>query len=152
MRPLNKREYILDIATEAETVDANYSLWFRRVVWSSALKLDNELYVCMHYNQVNAFNSQRNKVCPDCTWFCILTSWKANFTAETLVSNSPCCRAAVLDVFLFIVGLFKVLPDYLKALLSIVPQDKASEQQLQQIARLAALQHRAKDSIYLPTM
>lgn len=52
MRPLNKREYILDIATEAETVDANYSLWFRRVVWSLALKLDNELYVNMHYNQV----------------------------------------------------------------------------------------------------
>lgn len=54
--------------------------------------------------------------------------------------------------FLVFVGLFKVLPDYLKALLSIVPQGKASEQQLQQIARLAALQHRAKDSIYLPTV
>lgn len=52
VRPLNKREYILDIATEAETVDTNYSLWFRRVVWSLALKLDNELYVTMHYNQV----------------------------------------------------------------------------------------------------
>ncbi|KAM9844223.1 unconventional myosin-XV [Aulostomus maculatus] len=96
VRPLNKREYILDIATEAETVDANYSLWFRRVIWSLALKLDNELYVTMHYNQV--------------------------------------------------------LPDYLKALLSVVPQGKASEQHLQQIARLAALQHRAKDTIYLPTI
>lgn len=52
VRPLNKREYILDIATEAEPVDANYSLWFRRVIWSLALKLDNELYVNMHYNQV----------------------------------------------------------------------------------------------------
>lgn len=52
VRPLNKREYILDIATEAEPVDANYSLWFRRVIWSLALKLDNELYVTMHYNQV----------------------------------------------------------------------------------------------------
>ncbi|XP_062295315.1 unconventional myosin-XV [Scomber scombrus] len=96
VRPLNKREYILDIATEAEPVDANYSLWFRRVIWSLALKLDNELYVTMHYNQV--------------------------------------------------------LPDYLKALLSVVPQGKASEQHLQQIARLAALQHRAKDTIYLPTI
>ncbi|XP_026210607.1 unconventional myosin-XV [Anabas testudineus] len=96
VRPLNKREYILDIATEAEPVDANYSLWFRRVIWSLALKLDNELYVTMHYNQV--------------------------------------------------------LPDYLKALLSVVPQGKASEQHLQQIARLAALQHRAKDTIYLPTL
>ncbi|XP_049926298.1 unconventional myosin-XV [Epinephelus moara] len=96
VRPLNKREYILDIATEAEPVDANYSLWFRRVIWSLALKLDNELYVTMHYNQV--------------------------------------------------------LPDYLKALLSVVPQGKASDQHLQQIARLAALQHRAKDTIYLPTM
>ncbi|XP_070778848.1 unconventional myosin-XV [Enoplosus armatus] len=96
VRPLNKREYILDIATEAEPVDANYSLWFRRVIWSLALKLDNELYVTMHYNQV--------------------------------------------------------LPDYLKALLSVVPQGKASDQHLQQIARLAALQHRAKDTLYLPTL
>nr|XP_046271328.1 unconventional myosin-XV isoform X3 [Scatophagus argus] len=96
VRPLNKREYILDIATEAEPVDTNYSLWFRRVIWSLALKLDNELYVTMHYNQV--------------------------------------------------------LPDYLKALLSVIPQGKASEQHLQQIARLAGLQHRAKDTIYLPTL
>lgn len=55
MRPLNKREYILDIATEAEPVDSNYSLWFRRVIWSLALKLDNELYVTMHYNQVEIY-------------------------------------------------------------------------------------------------
>uniref|UniRef100_A0A8C2Z3M1 MyTH4 domain-containing protein n=1 Tax=Cyclopterus lumpus TaxID=8103 RepID=A0A8C2Z3M1_CYCLU len=88
VRPLNKREYILDIATEAEPVDANYSLWFRRVIWSLALKLDNELYVTMHYNQV--------------------------------------------------------LPDYLKALLSVVPQGQASDPHLQQIARLAALQHRPR--------
>ncbi|XP_028454926.1 unconventional myosin-XV [Perca flavescens] len=96
VRPLNKREYILDIATEAEPVDANYSLWFRRVIWSVALKLDNELYVTMHYNQV--------------------------------------------------------LPDYLKALLSVVPLGKASDQHMKQIARLAALQHRAKDTVYLPTL
>ncbi|KAL6102536.1 myo15a [Pungitius sinensis] len=96
VRPLNKREYILDIATEAEPVDANYSLWFRRVIWSQALKLDNELYVTMHYNQV--------------------------------------------------------LPDYLKTLMSVVPHGKASDPQLQQIARLAALQHRAKDTVYLPTL
>ncbi|XP_077940214.1 unconventional myosin-XV isoform X2 [Gasterosteus aculeatus] len=96
VRPLNKREYILDIATEAESVDANYSLWFRRVIWSLALKLDNELYVTMHYNQV--------------------------------------------------------LPDYLKALMSVVPHGKASDPQLQQIARLSALQHRAKDTVYLPTL
>ncbi|XP_068434504.1 unconventional myosin-XV [Clinocottus analis] len=96
VRPLNKREYILDIATEAEPVDANYSLWFRRVIWSLALKLDNELYVTMHYNQV--------------------------------------------------------LPDYLKALLSVVPPGKASDPHLQQIARLSALQHRAKDTIYLPAL
>lgn len=64
VRPLNKREYILDIATEAEPVDSNYSLWFRRVIWSLALKLDNELYVTMHYNQVRGcsalWNSCRN--------------------------------------------------------------------------------------------
>uniref|UniRef100_A0A8C2G385 Myosin XVAa n=1 Tax=Cyprinus carpio TaxID=7962 RepID=A0A8C2G385_CYPCA len=93
--PLNKREYILDVATEAEHVDSNYSLWFRRVIWTQPLKFDNELGVTMHYNQVS--------------------------------------------------------PDYLKGLLSVVPHGKASEQQLQQVSKLAALQHRAKDSIYLPT-
>lgn len=59
VRPLNKREYILDIATQAEPVDSNYSLWFRRVIWSLALKLDNELYVTMHYNQVEIYCMKR---------------------------------------------------------------------------------------------
>ncbi|MED6285835.1 Unconventional myosin-XV, partial [Goodea atripinnis] len=49
-------------------------------------------------------------------------------------------------------SLFQVLPDYLKALLGVVPQGKPSDQHMQQIARLAALQHRAKDAIYLPTL
>lgn len=53
VRPLNKHEYILDVATEAELVDSNYSLWFRRVIWSQPLKFENELCVAMHYNQVS---------------------------------------------------------------------------------------------------
>lgn len=125
VRPLNKREYILDVATEAEPVDANYSLWFRRVIWSLALKLDNELYVTMHYNQVQIWFSFN--------WF---------LTDSTLI----------LDTVWFSVSLMKVLPDYLKALLTVVPQGQPSEQHLQQIARLAALQHRAKDAVYLPTL
>lgn len=52
VRPLNKHEYILDVATEAELVDSNYSFWFRRVIWTQQLKFDNELCVAMHYNQV----------------------------------------------------------------------------------------------------
>uniref|UniRef100_A0A8C9R7C9 MyTH4 domain-containing protein n=1 Tax=Scleropages formosus TaxID=113540 RepID=A0A8C9R7C9_SCLFO len=96
VRPLNKKEYILDIATEAEQIDSSYTFWFRRVIWSQPLKFDNELSVTMHFNQV--------------------------------------------------------LPDYLKALLNVLPQDKVSEQQFQQVCKLAALQHRAKDSIYLPTI
>ncbi|KAL7852962.1 hypothetical protein SRHO_G00187470 [Serrasalmus rhombeus] len=52
VRPLNKREYILDIATEAEQIDSNYSFWFRRVIWAQPLKFDNELSVTIHYNQV----------------------------------------------------------------------------------------------------
>ncbi|XP_066545291.1 unconventional myosin-XV [Amia ocellicauda] len=96
VRPLNKKEYILDVATEAEHIDSNYSFWFRRVIWAQPLKFDNELCVTMHYNQV--------------------------------------------------------LPDYLKALLNVIPQGRVSEQQLQQVSKLAALQHRAKDSIYLPTV
>ncbi|XP_057186832.1 unconventional myosin-XV-like [Triplophysa rosa] len=96
VRPLNKREYILDIATEAEQVDSNYSFWFRRVIWAQPLKFDNELCVTMHFNQV--------------------------------------------------------LPDYLKSLLNVVPQGKISDQQFHQYAKLAALQHRAKESLYTPTI
>ncbi|XP_044046114.1 unconventional myosin-XV isoform X3 [Siniperca chuatsi] len=51
VRPLNKHEYILDVATEAELVDTSYSFWFRRVIWTQPLKFENELCVAMHYNQ-----------------------------------------------------------------------------------------------------
>ncbi|TSK31311.1 Unconventional myosin-XV [Bagarius yarrelli] len=96
VQPLSKREYILDVTTEAELIDSNYSLWFRRVIWNQPLKFDNELGVTMHYNQVT--------------------------------------------------------PDYLKALLNVVPQGRLSEQQLQQVSKLAALQHRAKDTVSLPSL
>uniref|UniRef100_A0A3B3XS65 Myosin XVAb n=1 Tax=Poecilia mexicana TaxID=48701 RepID=A0A3B3XS65_9TELE len=52
VRPLNKNEYILDVATEAEAVDSGYSLWFRRVVWTQSLRFENELSVAMQYNQI----------------------------------------------------------------------------------------------------
>ncbi|KAG7316984.1 hypothetical protein KOW79_019282 [Hemibagrus wyckioides] len=96
VQPLSKREYILDVTTEAELIDTNYSLWFRRVIWNQPLKFDNELGVTMHYNQVT--------------------------------------------------------PDYLKALLNVVPQGRLTEQQLQQVSKLAALQHRAKDTLSLPNL
>ncbi|XP_069501807.1 unconventional myosin-XV isoform X2 [Ambystoma mexicanum] len=96
VRPLNRREYILDVATEMEQVDGNYMFWFRRVIWAQPLKFESELFVTMHYNQV--------------------------------------------------------LPDYLKGLFNILPHKQPTEQQFQQTSRLAALQHRAKDSIYLPTI
>ncbi|XP_027004193.2 unconventional myosin-XV [Tachysurus fulvidraco] len=96
VQPLSNREYILDVTTEAEVFDSNYSLWFRRVIWNQPLKFDNELGVTMHYNQV--------------------------------------------------------IPDYLKALLNVVPQGRLTEQQLQQVSKLAALQHRAKDTVSLPDL
>ncbi|XP_078145991.1 unconventional myosin-XV [Centroberyx gerrardi] len=96
VRPLNKHEYILDLATEAEAVDSNYSFWFRRVVWTQALKFDNELCVAMHYNQI--------------------------------------------------------LPDFCKGLLNVLPQGKVSDQQFHQISKLAALQHRAKDIVFVPSI
>ncbi|KAM8842059.1 uncharacterized protein myo15ab isoform 4-T5 [Synchiropus picturatus] len=52
VRPLNKHEYVLDVATEAEAADSSYSFWFRRVVWTQPLSLDSELCVAMHYNQI----------------------------------------------------------------------------------------------------
>nr|XP_042709871.1 unconventional myosin-XV [Chrysemys picta bellii] len=96
VRPVSRREYILDVATEMEQVDNSYMFWYRRVIWTQPLKFDNELYVTMHYNQV--------------------------------------------------------LPDYLKGLFNILPPLQPSEQQCQQVSKLAALQHRAKDSMYLPTI
>ncbi|CAI5791924.1 unconventional myosin-XV [Podarcis lilfordi] len=96
VRPLNKKEYILDVALEMENVDSGFMFWYRRVIWAQPLKFDNELYVTMHYNQV--------------------------------------------------------LPDYLKGLFNTLPPMRPSEQQFQQVSKLAALQHRAKDSFYLPTV
>nr|XP_033770854.1 unconventional myosin-XV [Geotrypetes seraphini] len=96
VRPLSKREYILDVSTQMEQLDGNYMFLFRRVIWVQPLKFENELYVTMHFNQV--------------------------------------------------------LPDYLKGLFNTMPQMKISEHQFQQASRLAALQHRAKDGIYLPTL
>ncbi|XP_040214368.1 unconventional myosin-XV [Rana temporaria] len=95
VRPLNRKEYILDVSAEMEQTDSNYMFWFRRIIWAQPLKFENELYVTMHYNQV--------------------------------------------------------LPDYLKGLFNVFTHSKPTEQQFQQISRLAALQHRAKDSVYLPT-
>ncbi|XP_008290678.1 unconventional myosin-XV [Stegastes partitus] len=96
VRPLNKHEYILDVATEAELVDSNYSFWFRRVVWTQPLKFENELCVAMHYNQI--------------------------------------------------------LPDYCKGLLNVLPHGKVSDQQFHQISKLSALQHRAKDIVFIPSI
>ncbi|XP_039223849.1 unconventional myosin-XV isoform X3 [Crotalus tigris] len=84
VRPLDRREYILDVTMEMENVDSSYMFWYRRVIWAQPLKFDNELYVTMHYNQV--------------------------------------------------------LPDYLKGLFNILSSAKLSDQQFQQISKLAALQ------------
>ncbi|KAK2492703.1 hypothetical protein MC885_002875 [Smutsia gigantea] len=46
----------------------------------------------------------------------------------------------------------QVLPDYLKGLFSSVPAGQPSEQQLQQVSKLALLQHRARDHFYLPSV
>ncbi|GCC27257.1 hypothetical protein chiPu_0005681 [Chiloscyllium punctatum] len=46
----------------------------------------------------------------------------------------------------------QVVPDYLKGLFHVLNQDLMSESQLQQVSKLAALQQRAKDSLYLPTI
>ncbi|XP_017678532.1 PREDICTED: unconventional myosin-XV [Lepidothrix coronata] len=95
VRPLTRREYVLDVAAETECRDTSYTFWCRRVVWSQPLKFDNELYVTVHYNQV--------------------------------------------------------LPDYLKGLFTVLPPARPGEQHFPHVAKLAALQHRAKDHHHLPT-
>ncbi|OWK57886.1 Unconventional myosin-XV [Lonchura striata] len=95
VRPLTRREYVLDVAAETELRDSSYTFWCRRVLWSQPLKFDNELYVTVHYNQV--------------------------------------------------------LPDYLKGLFTVLPPARPGEQHFPHVAKLAALQHRAKDRHHLPT-
>ncbi|XP_027539727.1 unconventional myosin-XV [Neopelma chrysocephalum] len=95
VRPLTRREYVLDVAAETECRDTSYTFWCRRVVWSQPLKFDNELYVTVHYNQV--------------------------------------------------------LPDYLKGLFTVLPPARPGDQHFPHVAKLAALQHRAKDHHHLPT-
>uniref|UniRef100_A0A9L0R8A2 Myosin XVA n=1 Tax=Equus caballus TaxID=9796 RepID=A0A9L0R8A2_HORSE len=51
-----------------------------------------------------------------------------------------------------LLSLTEVLPDYLKGLFSSVPASRPSEQQLQQVSKLASLQHRAKGHLYLPSV
>ncbi|KAI4832816.1 hypothetical protein KUCAC02_015760, partial [Chaenocephalus aceratus] len=46
----------------------------------------------------------------------------------------------------------QILPDYRKGLLNILPHGKVSDQQFHQISKLAALQHRAKDILFVPTI
>ena len=46
----------------------------------------------------------------------------------------------------------QILPDYRKGLLNVLPDGKVSDQQFHQISKLAALQHRAKDIVFVPSM
>ncbi|XP_054991733.1 unconventional myosin-XV [Sorex araneus] len=46
----------------------------------------------------------------------------------------------------------QVLPDYLKGLFSSMPARQPSQLQLQQVSKLASLQHRAQDHFYLPSV
>lgn len=68
MRPLSRREYILDVATETERLATGYTFWCRRVVWSQPLKFDNELYVTVHYNQVRPRRGAPLAVPPSPKW------------------------------------------------------------------------------------
>ncbi|XP_055507878.1 unconventional myosin-XV [Leucoraja erinacea] len=95
VQPLNKKDYILDVAATTEQVDPNFTFCFRRILWIQPLKFENELCVTVHYNQIVA--------------------------------------------------------DYVKGLFHVLSQEMTSDSKLQQMSKLAALQHRAKDGLYLPT-
>ena len=57
-----------------------------------------------------------------------------------------------LDSHLYIEVIFnQVAPDYLEGLLLIIPNEKLSEETIPQIARIAALLHRAADMEHMPT-
>lgn len=125
MRPLSRREYILDVATETERMATSYTFWCRRVVWGQPLKFDNELYVTVHYNQVWPHRGAPLAVPPSPRW------------SRCVLYPPP--------------HFFQVLPDYLKGLFTVLPPSRLGEQHFQQLAKLAALQHRAKDAHRLPT-
>ncbi|XP_072916951.1 unconventional myosin-XV [Hemitrygon akajei] len=46
----------------------------------------------------------------------------------------------------------QIVADYVKGLFHVLSQEMISDSKLQQASKLAALQHRAKDSLYLPTI
>ena len=127
MRPLTRREYVLDVAAETERRDAGYTFWCRRVLWSQPLKFDNELYVTVHYNQVGPpRRGLRGHLWGDPP--------VSEPSPESLCSVPP-----------------QVLPDYLKGLFTILPPARPGERHFPHVAKLAALQHRAKDRHHLPT-
>uniref|UniRef100_K7EG60 FERM central domain-containing protein n=1 Tax=Ornithorhynchus anatinus TaxID=9258 RepID=K7EG60_ORNAN len=73
-------------------------------------------------------------------------------TSRHLPTRPPCSLGRSIPDALSCSPLPQVLPDYLKGLFNILPSVRPSEQQFQQLAKLAALQHRAKDSVYLPSV
>lgn len=128
MRPLTRREYVLDVAAETECRDTSYTFWCRRVVWSQPLKFDNELYVTVHYNQVGP--------------------------PRQAPLGPPPCHPPQHPPSLSHVPVFRplqVLPDYLKGLFTVLPPARPGEQHFPHVAKLAALQHRAKDRHHVPT-
>lgn len=125
MRPLTHREYVLDVAAETELRDTSYTFWCRRVVWSQPLKFDNELYVTVHYNQVGPPLGP-----PPCP-----------LHPSPVPSRVPVLCPPP-----------QVLPDYLKGLFTVLPPARPGEQHFPHVAKLAALQHRAKDRHHVPTV
>ncbi|XP_023218635.1 unconventional myosin-XV-like [Centruroides sculpturatus] len=93
--PLNREEYILDVTTELHKNGHIYYLIFCRSVWYYPLRLDNQLYIEVIFNQV--------------------------------------------------------APDYLEGLLIILPGEKLPDHLMPDIAKVAALLHRAADMEHMPT-
>ncbi|XP_022668747.1 unconventional myosin-XV-like isoform X2 [Varroa destructor] len=93
--PLSRDEYILDVTTELLKNDHVFYLIFCRSVWYYNLRLDNQLYIEVIFNQV--------------------------------------------------------APDYLEGLLLVTEGDELPEGAVQDIARIAALLHRAANMQHTPT-
>merc|ERR1719412_980349 len=94
--PLTKDHYILDVTTELQRDSAIYYLIFCRSVWDFPLRLDNQLYTEVVFNQI--------------------------------------------------------APDYLEGLLLVMPGEAIDQESVYDIAKVAALLHRAADMAHKPTI
>ena len=124
--PLAREEYILDVTTELQKNQQVYYLIFCRSVWHYSMRLDNALYIEIVFNQI----------APDYLEGLLLVMPGEQISQDCVVS--------FFSSFLFVLYLLRKL---FTTILSRFPPSPQYD-----IAKVAALLHRAADLDHMPTM